>query len=28
VIEITSKLYANVMADYNSKVGEWLDSRK
>ena len=28
VIEITSKLYANVMADYNSKVGEWLDSQK
>ena len=28
VIEITSKLYANIMADYNSKVGEWLDSRK
>ena len=28
VIEITSKLYANVMANYNSKVGEWLDSRK
>ena len=28
VIEITSKLYASVMADYNSKVGEWLDSRK
>ena len=28
VIEITSKLYANAMADYNSKVGEWLDSRK
>ena len=28
VIEITSKLYANVMADYNLKVGEWLDSRK
>jgi len=28
VIEITSKLYANVMADYNTKVGEWLDSQK
>ena len=28
VIEITSKLYTDVMADYNSKVGEWLDSRK
>ena len=28
VIEITSKLYANAMADYNSKVGEWLDSQK
>ena len=28
VIEITSKLYANVMADYNSKVGEWLDSQQ
>ena len=28
VIEITSKLYANVMADYNSKVGEWFDSQK
>ena len=28
VIEITSKLYASVMADYNSKVGEWLDSQK
>ena len=27
MIEITSKLYANVMADYNSKVGEWLDSQ-
>ena len=28
VIEITSKLYANVIADYNSKVGKWLDSQK
>jgi hypothetical protein len=27
-IEITSKLYANVMADYNQKVGEWLDLKK
>ena len=27
-IEITSKLYANVMADYNQKVGEWLDSQQ
>ena len=28
VIEITSKLYANAMAEYNAKVGEWLDSQK
>ena len=28
VIEITNKLYANAMADYNAKVGEWLDSQK
>lgn len=28
VIEITSKLYANAMAGYNAKVGEWLDSQK
>ena len=28
VIEITNKLYANAMAEYNAKVGEWLDSRK
>ena len=27
-IEITSKLYTNVMADYNQKVGEWLDLKK
>jgi hypothetical protein len=28
VIEITNKLYANTMAEYNAKVGEWLDSQK
>ena len=28
VIEITSKLYANAMAEYNAKVGKWLDSQK
>ena len=28
VIEITNKLYANAMAEYNAKVGEWLDSQK
>ena len=28
VLEITSKLYANTMAEYNEKVGEWLDSQK
>ena len=27
-IEITNKLYANAMAEYNAKVGEWLDSQK
>ena len=27
VIEITNKLYANAMAEYNAKVGEWLDSQ-
>ena len=28
VIEITNKLYANNMAEYNKKVGEWLDTQK
>ncbi len=28
VIEITNKLYANAMAEYNAKVGEWLDLQK
>jgi hypothetical protein len=28
VIEITNKLYANNMAEYNKKVGEWLDSQQ
>jgi hypothetical protein len=28
VIEITNKLYADTMAEYNAKVGEWLDSQK
>jgi hypothetical protein len=28
VIEITNKLYANAMAEYNAKVGKWLDSQK
>ena len=28
IIDITSKLYANTMADYNEKVGEWLDSQQ
>ena len=28
IIDITSKLYANTMADYNEKVGEWLDTQK
>ena len=27
VIEITNKLYANAMAEYNAKVGKWLDSQ-
>jgi len=27
IIDITSKLYANTMADYNEKVGEWLDTQ-
>ena len=28
IMDITSKLYANTMADYNEKVGEWLDTQK
>ena len=28
IIDITSKLYANKMAEYNAKVGKWLDSQK
>jgi hypothetical protein len=28
ILEINSKLYANMMVDYNQKVGEWLDSEK
>ena len=28
IIDITSKIYSRVMADYNAKVGEWLDSQK
>ncbi len=28
IIDITSKLYSSAMADYNAKVGEWLDSQK
>ena len=28
ILEITSKLYANAMAEYNEKVGKWLDSQK
>ena len=27
-IEITNKLYVDAMAEYNAKVGEWLDSQK
>ena len=27
-IEITSKLYINLMADYNEKIGQWLDTEK
>ncbi len=28
IIDITSKLYANTMAEYNAKIGKWLDSQK
>ena len=28
IIDITSKLYSAGMADYNAKVGEWLDSQQ
>ena len=28
IIDITSKLYSSIMEDYNSKVGEWLDSQQ
>ena len=28
ILEINSKLYSNIMADYNQKAGEWLDSQK
>ncbi len=28
IIDITSKLYSAGMAEYNSKVGEWLDSQQ
>jgi hypothetical protein len=28
IIDITSKLYSAGMADYNEKVGEWLDSQQ
>ena len=28
IINIVSKLYSVGMADYNSKVGEWLDSQQ
>ena len=28
VIEITNKFYIDAMAEYNAKVGEWLDSQK
>ena len=28
IIDITSKLYSVGMADYNAKVGEWLDSQQ
>ena len=28
IIDITNKLYANAMAEYNAKVGKWLDSQK
>ena len=27
IIDITSKLYSAGMAEYNAKVGEWLDSQ-
>ena len=28
IIDITSKLYSAGMAEYNAKVGEWLDSQQ
>ena len=28
IIDITSKIYSKAMADYNAKVGEWLDSQQ
>ena len=28
VIEITNKIFSNTMAEYNRKVGAWLDSQK
>ena len=28
IIDFTSKLYSVGMAEYNAKVGEWLDSQQ